>query len=334
MLSPIAERGPVDPDTFAREIANEYQPVVLRGQVVAWPAVAAGRTGSRAMADYIGQFDRGRPVEVMVGKPEIAGRFFYNADLSGFNFRREQVPLQMLLAELVKLDGALNPPALYAGAAAAEAHLPGWLAENPMSLPTADATARIWVGNATRVATHYDVSSNLACVVAGRRRFTLFPPEQIANLYVGPLENTIAGQPTSMVNLEAPDLERYPRFAEALQHAVVADLEPGDAIFIPSLWWHNVVATSPVNVLVNYWWEADPETPAFPALAHALLCVRDAAPAERKAWRTWFDHFVFADDAASVADHLPVASRGVLGAPSVERTRLMKGYLARALARQ
>jgi Cupin-like domain len=270
----------------------------------------------------------------MVGKPEIAGRFFYNADLSGFNFHREQVPLQMLLAELVKLDGAGNPPALYAGAAAAEAHLPGWLAANTMSLPTADATARIWVGNATRVATHYDVSSNLACVVAGLRRFTLFPPEQIANLYVGPLENTIAGQPTSMVDLERPDLDRYPRFAEALEHAVVADLEPGDAIFIPSLWWHNVAATSPVNVLVNYWWEANPETPAFPALAHALLCIRDAAPAERNAWQAWFKHFVFSDDAASVADHLPVSSRGVLGPPSTERTQLMKAYLARALTRQ
>jgi hypothetical protein len=324
MITTIAERGPVDPETFAREIADAYQPVVLRGQVADWPAVVAGRAGSQAIADYIGMFDQDRPAEVMVGKPEIAGRFFYNDDMRGFNFHREHVPLRILLAELLKFDGASNPPALYAGAAAADDHLPGWLAANPMALPTAKATPRIWVGNATRVSTHYDVSSNIACIVAGHRRFTLFPPEQIANLYVGPLEMTIAGQPTSMVDIDAPDFSRYPRFREALDHALVADLWPGDANFIPSLWWHNVAATASINVLMNYWWEASPEKPAFPALAHALLSVRDVAPEERRAWQAFFDHFVFSDDAKLAADHLPVSSRGVLGSSSDERTLKMK----------
>ena len=35
---------------------------------------------------------------------------------------------------------------------------------------------------------------------------------------------------------------------------MVADLEPGDAIYIPALWWHAVQATGELNVLVNYWW--------------------------------------------------------------------------------
>src|SRR3546814_4100254 len=78
-------------------------------------------------------------------------------------------------------------------------------------LPAPDAVPRVWIGNATHVSTHYDVSSNLACVVAGRRRFTLFPPDQIANLYVGPLDVTMAGQPASMVDLAAPDLTQIGR---------------------------------------------------------------------------------------------------------------------------
>jgi Cupin-like domain len=332
-MTPIPERAAVDPETFVREIADAYRPVVLRQQVADWPAVAAGKTGSRAIAAYLTGFDRGVPVEVMVGPPEITGRFFYSDNMRGFNFHREPVVLARLLAELVRLDGIPNPPALYAGAAAAVDHLPGWLEANPLTLPTPGAKPRIWIGNATRISTHYDVSSNIACVVSGQRRFTLFPPDQIGNLYVGPLEHTMAGQPTSMVDLEAPDFERFPRFVDALEHALIANLEPGDALFIPSLWWHNVMARGSVNVLVNYWWGEAAGSAAFPALAHALLSIRDVSPGEREAWRHWFDHFVFSDDACRVADHLPPGARGVLGPPSASRTEMMREYLRRALFR-
>ena len=46
-------------------------------------------------------------------------------------------------------------------------------------------------------------------MVAGRRRFTLFPPEQVANLYIGPLDLTPAGQPVSLVDQAQPDLVRH-----------------------------------------------------------------------------------------------------------------------------
>ena len=334
MSKPIAERAAVDAADFAAEIADGYCPVVLRGQVADWPAVAAARGGPAAIADYIAGFDRGSTVDVLAGPANIEGRFFYNAAVTGVNFERGTVPLRDLLAELVRMVDQPHPAALYAGAAAAEDHLPGWENANPLGLPTPGGNAKIWIGNRTRVATHYDVSSNIACVVAGRRRFTLFPPEQIRNLYVGPLEFTLAGQPTSMVDLEAPDFEVYPRFAEALDHAQSAELGPGDAIFIPSLWWHNVAALAPLNVLVNTWWGQANETPAFAALIHALLSIRDVAPAERTAWRDWFDHYVFGEDAHKSADHLPASARGVLSAASPGRTEQLKRYLQRSLERR
>ena len=95
-----------------------------------------------------------------------------------------------------------------------------------------DTLISLWIGNRTHTATHWDQSQNLACVVAGRRRWTLFPPEQLKNLYVGPLEFTLAGQPTSLVDIDAPDLKTYPRFAEALKVARRAELGPGDALYM------------------------------------------------------------------------------------------------------
>lgn len=329
----VAEIHAITPERFAAEIVPAYRPVVLRGLVSHWPAVAAGRGGAAAMAAYIRRFDGGRPANVMVASPEVGGRYFYTSDAAGFNFARAQVLLPVLLDRLVAQADDPDAPALYAGAATAPDTFPGWVEANPLPLATPDATPRLWIGNASRVSTHYDVSSNIAAVVAGRRRFVLFPPEQGRNLYVGPLDHTIAGQPTSMVDLEAPDLVRYPRFAEALAAMQVAELEPGDAIFVPSLWWHDVKASGPLNLLVNYWWGQQASASPFAALIHALLAVRDLPPGERDAVRGWFDHYVFGDDAARAADHLPVAARGVLDAPSPQRAERIRRYLMRALGR-
>src|SRR3546814_2525666 len=85
-----------------------------------------------------------------------------------------------------------------------------------------------------------------------------------------------------MVDLAAPDLTRYPRFAEALAHAMTAELEPGDAIYIPGLWWHDVQAAGPFNVLVNYWWghpdlrseEHTSELQSLMRISYAVFCLK------------------------------------------------------------
>ena len=63
----------------------------------------------------------------------------------------------------------------------------------------------------------------------------------MANLYPGPLENTPAGAVVSMVDFDDPDLERFPRFPQAMAEAWVADLEPGDAIYITFALQDNIV---------------------------------------------------------------------------------------------
>lgn len=328
----VREVADITPERFAAEVASGYEPVVLRGLARDWPAVAAGRGTPQAMADYLLRFDHGAPADVMMGAPEIGGRFFYSDDMRGFNFHRAKVALPVLLTELVRQADSASPNALYAGAASAPDKFPGWTDANPLPFATPDATPRVWIGNRTRASTHYDVSSNIAVVVAGRRRFALFPPEQARNLYVGPLDVTIAGQPVSMVDLEAPDLQRFPRYAEAQGAMQVAELEPGDAIFVPSLWWHDVRADGPLNVLVNYWWGQEKQSP-FPALIHAMLSVRDLPATQRAAVRAWFDAFVFAEDADIAGTHLPEYAQGPFGPASPDRDAAVRTFLTRTLQR-
>jgi hypothetical protein len=330
----VAELGAIDAATFRAEVATRSTPVLLRGQGAEWQAVREAKKGDRAIAEYLAGFGGGKPLKVLIGPPEIGGRFFYRDDMRGFNFQRQQVPLRNLMGELLKLaeQRVESPQAIYADAAAAPEHLPGWREANPFDLPPVDALPRLWIGNAMQVPAHFDASPNLAVCVAGRRRFTLFPPEQVANLYLGPIDNTLAGPPNSMVDPDAPDLERYPRFSEALAHAQIAELEPGDALFIPSIWWHHVRAFDRLNVLVNYWWAYDSSATPFLAFVHALMSVRDLPPEQKKAWRAWFDHLVFGEDADQAAAHLPAHAQGVMGPASRERTEKIRHYLLMTLS--
>jgi hypothetical protein len=309
---------------------------VLRGLVGAWPAVEATRTGAEAAAAYLQRFDRDAPVETFVGPAEIGGRFFYADDVAGFNFERQRGKLGDILRYLLASRQDEAARAVYVGSVPVPEILPGFAAENPMPLlDSVEAIPRIWIGNASIVSTHFDESDNIACVVAGRRRFTLFPPDQVGNLYVGPLDFTMAGQPASMVPLRDPDFERYPRFREALAAARTAELEPGDAIYIPTLWWHNVEALDRFNILVNYWWrDAPPDAvSAFEAMVHAILAIGTLPEYQRAAWRAMFENYVFRPSGEDPAAHLPPAQRGILAESTPQLRQRIRQFLLRALGR-
>jgi hypothetical protein len=324
VAQPVTEWSDVDPARFDAAVVAPYRPVVMRGLAADWPAVRAARQSDEALVEYLAGLDSGRPAQLFIGPPEIKGRFFYKADLTGCNFQTRAAPVGALLNHLLSIRDKADADALYAGAAATDEHLPAWSAANPLPFDLPTARARVWVGNRTHVATHFDEAANIAVVVAGRRRFTLFPPDQLDGLYVGPLHLTIAGPPVSMVDCAAPDLATYPRFAEAAGQAQVAELEPGDAIYIPPIWWHDVRALGAFNVMVNHWWEEpDAESP-LAALKKAMRAVRDLPAPQRRAWQHWFNRFVFDDDAPRRADHLPASAQGIAGPPSPARAACLK----------
>ncbi len=329
----LTELAPAALDA-ARLAAGE--PFVVRGLVAEWPAVRAAQAPADLL-DYLRRLDNGSVVGAWFGPPEIEGRFDYSADFGGFNFAREKLPLRSVLSLLARHRDDPRPPAIYVGSTTADTCLPRFREDNDLRLEAIarhDPLVSLWLGNRTCVAPHQDLPDNLACVVAGRRRFTLFPPSQVGNLYVGPLEHTLAGQPTSLVDWRRPDLARFPRFAAALEHALVADLGPGDAIFVPSLWWHGVEALEPLNLLVNYWWRVSPAHMDSPmgALLHAIMTVRDLPPAQREAWRALFDHYVFDADETTAA-HLPPAARQILGPLDENAVRGLRARLLRRLNR-
>lgn len=307
--------GPFDPDHLPAELLTGDRPFVIRGGFAHWPVVQAARQSDEALARYLMGLYNGVRIGLFQLEPEARGRVFYADDtLTSFNFSRYSATLDQVLSGLLGLAQAPEPPALYVGSTTVEAVLPGFMEANTLGLGARDALVSLWLGNRTRIAAHYDLPDNLAVVAAGRRRFTVFPPEQIHNLYMGPLDPTPAGQPVSLVDFAQPDFERFPRFAQALEAGEVAELAPGDALFIPSMWFHHVEGLAPLNLLINAWWRQTPDHVDSPlaTLRLALMTLRDLPAKERRIWQHHFQHFVFGADDTTWA-HIPEPARGLLG---------------------
>ena len=307
-------REKLNAEAIAEAVRELDAPVVFAGAVADWPLARQGSTD--ALIDYLKGFNAGKPAQVFRQAAGGDGRFFYGEGADGFNFQRAEVPLSAALERLRVLAKGASDERVYIQSAPLDLYFPGLADANP--LPGVSAAPRAWIGNRAVTQTHFDLYDNLVCMVAGTKRFILFPPEQTKNLYIGPLEHTVSGVPASMADIDTPDFTRFPRLREALAAGLIAELKPGDVLFVPYMWWHQVMSDDAFNMQVNYWWNPAADMPQpqkaqpMQALAHALLALRDLPPAQNRAWKAMFDHFVF-HQSDPVADHLPEPLRGILG---------------------
>ena len=321
------------------DLLRQEAPTILKGVAKHWPLTRAGHESPGAAMAYIKRFYQGRPVVGYTCPPEIKGRYFYNADVTGLNFERGRVQLTDYLDHIQSELGNPEAPSYYIGSTDLDIYLPGFRAENDLVLndPMFEQNppmVSIWIGNRTTATAHYDMSNNIACCLVGNRRFTLFPPEQVENLYPGPLEPTPGGQVVSMVDFQDPDFQQHPRFRRALEAAEVAELEPGDILFYPALWWHHVEALSDFNAMVNYWWNTSPayiDTPQNTML-HAILSLRDRPEQEKRAWKALFDFYIFGP-AERAGAHLPEHARGNLAPMDEMRARKLRAMLLNRMNR-
>lgn len=332
-IAPVEDAGRLSAVELDARLRDADRPFVVRGLVADWPLVEAGRNSSRDARDYLLRKRRNAQFTVSIGEPGSGGRLFYDDEMR-MNFRTLRAKLPDIFAQIDSVEGEADPPPIYLASVDVHGFFDGLHEANHVKLGDRDCLASIWIGTRTRIAAHNDFPDNLACVAVGRRRFTLFPPDQFRNLYLGPIDHTPAGRAVSMVDLHAPDFAAHPRFAEALKHALVVELEAGDAIHIPSMWYHHVEGLDPFNVLVNYWWRDTPRWLGQPqdALNHAILSIRDLPPEEKAHWRELFEYYVFGDPAEVVA-HIPEEARSVLGPMTPESASRIRSFLLRQLSR-
>ena len=125
-------------------------------------------------------------------------------------------------------------------------------------------------GNTTPA--HYDEQQNIFAQLVGTKRCLLFSPADYSALYPFPLHHPHDRQ--SQVDLYAPDLKRFPRFAEA--RPLEAVLQPGELLYIPQYWWHHIENLTDGCVSLNFWFKdtAKPQKMMLPLSAAQHLAMR------------------------------------------------------------
>lgn len=333
-MQPIKILEGIVPDAIPQVVLESTVPLILKGLVKNWPIVKAAEQSDEAGYNYLCQFYNGELVNTAIGDSDNKGAIFYNQDFSGFSYERVRSSLNSVYSNIKNLQASGSSRVYYVDSTPVDTCVPGFRAHNDLQIGSFSPRVSLWMGNKTIVSAHHDVPDNIACVVIGKRRFVLFPPDQLKNLYIGPLDFNPANQAISMVDLHNPDFEKYPRYREALAHAQIAELESGDAIYIPSMWWHHVEGLMPFNLMVNYWWVGFPSYIGSPqdAFTHALLNIRSLPDDERQHWKNLFDYYIF-DSNPDNTTHIPQEKLGLLGDIDEMAARRIRSQLLNRLNR-
>ncbi|WP_017660685.1 cupin-like domain-containing protein [Baaleninema simplex] len=138
----------------------------------------------------------------------------------------------------------------------------------------------LWIGPGGHIESlHYDAFDGTLAQLHGRKHLALFPPSQLKNLYPFPLiKHLTQGLKLrswfSQVDLDRPNFESFPKLKDALNDRIDVILHPGELLYIPSGWWHEVTALDdPLVCSVNRFWHVRPRR-------RSLL--------SESAWRTYF----------------------------------------------
>jgi hypothetical protein len=132
--------------------------------------------------------------------------------------------------------------------------------------------SRIYIGPAGTVTPlHHDLPENLYAVVRGRKRITLFHPDDSKFLYRNPFWSRLPN--FSQVNPEAPDLDAFPKYGRA--RPLVIDLKAGETLYIPSFWWHHL-RNMETSIAMSFWWPEGWRQPvAWAAARYKALTTSD-----------------------------------------------------------
>jgi hypothetical protein len=254
--------GPLSRGEFEERFAHPERPAIIAGAIEHWPArrrwspeLLGRRLGSARVRCKISQrqvhpdFDAADPGETFATRELSFAEFLQSlagpGGASWFMTGEEDPLLRIRPGQPRRVSSVLGtllddvaPPALF----------------DPERLYTvwswfSAAGLRSWL--------HYDNNGchNLNAQVRGSKRFWLFPPHELDCFYPFELEGEPPAHNCSRVDVECPDPERFPRFAQA--RCLEGELREGELLFLPAFWFHTFLHTGSFNANVNFWWRPE-----------------------------------------------------------------------------
>ena len=151
--------------------------------------------------------------------------------------------------------------------------VPGLAEDTPIPAPLGAvkvSSTNLWVSSSgCTTPLHYDLTNGLLCQVRGKKQVYLFAPDQADHLYQRgrffPGMDNFERQ--SQIDIHHPDFEKYPRFKQV--QAWECTLHPGEMLFIPSNWFHEV-ETLAFSISVGFCFAGGTATSEFAGMADAF----------------------------------------------------------------
>jgi hypothetical protein len=239
----IVRKADITAEAFLADHYAANHPVVLDSELTDWPAL------DRWTPDYLKHLIGARDIEVQAGRSADTDFERNMAD------HRVRMPFDQFI-DRVAGGGEGNDLYLTAYNSAANEAALAPLKQDIGTLDkllTAEGAGMPWIGAAgSFTPLHHDLTNNLLLQIVGRKRVLLVAPGDTPRLYN---DHHVYSQ---VRDLTDPNIvARYPRLDGVHVHQVT--LEPGDALFIPLGWWHQVTALdfSVMYTHTNFRWPND-----------------------------------------------------------------------------
>lgn len=254
MMRDVPRIAPPSSSAFEADFVRASKPVILQGAIGDWPALK--RWSLEYFKREFGERElpiihekRGSHYDVRTGLHYGSIRFGDYCDLLADSGPHELYMSVRVHEALPELFGDIRKPDVVATAR--------W------------ARSRFWMGGpGAKGPLHRDLPENLYAQVSGRKRFLLLDRRLTGMVHRHAFHSGVPNY--SPVDAEDPDLSRFPRFRDA--PLLRADLEPGDLLYIPSMWWHQARSLT-TSMAVNLWWLNGPKV-VVARLAELYMRVR------------------------------------------------------------
>lgn len=226
---------------FRLAFEKRRKPVVIKGLLDDWPAMHKWNT------DYLREKIGDVVVPVRV-KPKSAPPGFFAGKPD------EKLPMkQMSVSEYIDLFEKGETTDVYLAGTSIPDYFPELEKDIPL-LPYIDLDRKLrkqfWLGIKGTVAPlHLDIWDNFLCQLTGGRRLVLFDPRDVNRLY--PYGAFSSAPHISKINLDTATSAEFPLLDELVGYEAI--VEPGDVLYMPPGWWHQVWTTAD-SIAVNFWW--------------------------------------------------------------------------------
>jgi lysine-specific demethylase 8 len=233
-----------------KNVYDKQEPIIFRNLINDWNALQRWRDGSsyfKPLLNCLNEEDRIVPVEYGGNYMDSNMQLIHVDFLQLIEFFEKPIDIEKPLPPLYLAQFDINQIKLLLNDVSPPPLLSTSTGKN---IGKGDIyRINLWIGKNTSSPCHFDPFQNMLCQIIGNKQVILFPQSSSSNLY--PAIGTVQKN-TSLVNFDNPDLIKHSMFP-TIKNGIIANLEPGDALFIPLKWWHYC-SSKDFSTSVNYWW--------------------------------------------------------------------------------